>query len=73
MEKVHIGKLIREEMKKERRSATWLAEQLHCDRSNVYRICRKSTVDTDLLFHISHALHFDFFRYYSASLRLDEE
>jgi hypothetical protein len=34
MKKIHIGKLIQAKMEAEGRSVTWLAKQLHCDRSN---------------------------------------
>jgi hypothetical protein len=56
-------------MEAEGRSVTWLAEQLHCDRSNVYKIYRKAKIDTDLLFLISESLNFDFFQYYSSFFR----
>jgi hypothetical protein len=67
MAKIHIGKLIQAKMEEEGRSVTWLSEQLHCDRSNIYKIYRKATIDTDLLSLISESLNFDFFQYYSSS------
>jgi plasmid maintenance system antidote protein VapI len=68
MKKVHIGELIQAKMEADGRSVAWLAEHLHYDRSNVYKIYRKATIDTDLLLHISELLHFDFFQYYSSAL-----
>ena len=34
---VNIGQLIKEELEKQGRSAGWLAKELHCNRSTVYR------------------------------------
>ncbi|MDR1221763.1 MAG: helix-turn-helix domain-containing protein [Tannerella sp.] len=69
MKKIHIDKLIQAKMKAEGRSVTWLAKQLNCDRSNIYKIYRKTTIDTALLSHICELLNFDFFQYYSSSFR----
>lgn len=59
--KVHIGEIIREELERQERSVSWLARKLYCDRTNVYKIFRRSTIDTDLLMRISVALEHDFF------------
>ncbi|MDR1667025.1 MAG: XRE family transcriptional regulator [Bacteroidales bacterium] len=64
-EKIHIGKRIRQRLKEDRRSAAWLAEQLHCDRTNVYKLYGKSHIDVEQLLRISLALRFDFFQCYS--------
>ena len=62
---VHIGQLIRQELKEQGRSVTWLAKNLNCSRSNVYIIFDKPTLDTSVLMQISKLLDVDFFRYYS--------
>lgn len=62
--RVHIGEIIREEMERQERSVSWLARKLYCDRTNVYKIFRRSTIDTDLLMRISVALEHDFFSEY---------
>ena len=62
---VHIGQLIRQELKEQGRSVTWLAKNLNCSRSNVYIIFDKPTLDTSVLMQISKLLGVDFFRYYS--------
>jgi len=61
-EELHIGKMIQNKMKEERRSAHWLAEKLICSRSNIYKIYEKSGIDTILLFNICKLLNHDFFR-----------
>ena len=55
-----IGKLIKEELEKQERSVTWLARKLSCDRSNVYRLFQKRSIETDLLIRISVILNRDF-------------
>lgn len=57
----HIGKAIKGELERQERSVAWFARQLSCDRSNVYRIFQKESIDTHLLARISIVLHHDFF------------
>ncbi|MDE6528007.1 MAG: hypothetical protein K2L78_03050 [Muribaculaceae bacterium] len=59
--KVHIGSLIGSELRRQRRPAAWLAQEICCDRTNVYKILRKGSIDTELLCRISVALEHDFF------------
>ncbi|NCA80419.1 MAG: XRE family transcriptional regulator, partial [Sphingobacteriia bacterium] len=42
-------------------SVTWLARQIPCTRNNMYKIFRKSNLDTTLLQHISQILDYNFF------------
>ena len=65
---VHIGNLILRELTAQRRSASWLAEQLSCDRTNVYKIFKKKDLDTQLLLRISCILGRDFFSIYTTLL-----
>ncbi|MDR3367170.1 MAG: XRE family transcriptional regulator [Prevotellaceae bacterium] len=67
-ESVHIGELIKAKMQEDGRSASWLAEKLHCDRSNIYRIYRTHHIDTEQLLYISTLLSHDFFSHYSSLL-----
>ena len=57
----HIGNLIRTELDRQGRSITWLAEEVHYSRENLYKIFRRPWINTDLLFRISDVLHHDFF------------
>lgn len=59
--KVHIGTLIGDELRRQHRPAAWLAQEINCDRTNVYKILRKGSIDTELLCRISLALDHDFF------------
>ncbi len=63
-----IGTLIREELERQERSVTWFARKLGCDRSNVYRLFQKHSVDTALLSRISVILARDFFAELSENL-----
>ncbi|GHT53879.1 hypothetical protein AGMMS49982_17660 [Bacteroidia bacterium] len=72
-EKIHIGKLIRDRLKVDRRSAAWLADELHCNRSNIYRIIQTYHIDTEQLASISKILDYDFFAHYSASFQSNKE
>ena len=63
-EDVHIGKLIQQTLKKQGRSPSWLAEQINCNRDNIYKIYQRSNINTELLMHISIVLKVDFFEYY---------
>ena len=50
---VHIGQLIEQELRRQRRSVSWFAKELYCDRTNVYKLFRKESIDTLLLYRIS--------------------
>lgn len=64
-----IGQLIKEELASQERTVSWFARKLHLDRSNVYRLFQKNSVDTDLLGRISLILDRDFFEELSSSFR----
>jgi plasmid maintenance system antidote protein VapI len=63
---IHIGHLIQEQLKKDQRSVSWLAREIHCTRNNVYKIFNKASLDSDLILKISRAMQFNFFQYYTA-------
>ena len=48
-----IGERIKQELKKQGKTSVWLAEQLGCHRTNIYKVYERATIDTGLLFHIS--------------------
>lgn len=61
---LNIGQLIKDELERQERSVSWFARKLYCDRSNVYKIFKRSTIDTELLIRISGILNHDFFSDY---------
>ncbi|MBO7490700.1 MAG: helix-turn-helix transcriptional regulator [Bacteroidales bacterium] len=62
---IHIGNLIRDELRRQGRTNQWLADQLSVERSTVQRLFNKSSIDTQLLLRISKILNKDLFNYYS--------
>ena len=70
---VHIGKEIKAELLRQERGVSWLAEKLHCDRTNVYDIFKREGIDTRLLERISIILNRNFFALYYQDDSNDEE
>ena len=60
---VHIGKEIKAELLRQERGVSWLADKLHCDRTNVYDIFKREGIDTRLLERISVILNRNFFTF----------
>ena len=60
MNSLHIGNMIRAELKAQGRTVTWFAKAIHTDRTNVYKILGKETIDMQLLVRISKLLHHNF-------------
>ena len=58
---MHIGEAIRKELERQGKTITWLAEQLPCHRTNIYRIFDKSSIDTGTLINLSKILEHNFF------------
>jgi hypothetical protein len=62
---IHIGNIIRKQLRDDGRSIKWLAEKLCYERANMYRLLNKPYIDTYILLSISRILEHDFFVYYS--------
>ncbi len=65
---IHIGSIIKEKFEEQGLSVSWFARQLCCDRTNVYSIFKRESIDTSLLVKISVILKYDFFRHYSEDI-----
>ncbi len=65
-----IGKRIEEELRNQKRSVVWLADQLDCNRTTVYKIFHKDSIDAELLLRISNILNYNFFNFYIQRLSL---
>ena len=61
MKRVSIGQSIRAEFERQGHSVVWFARQLCCDRTNIYRIFARDSIDTELLIRISVVLKHNFF------------
>lgn len=68
---VHIGHIIESELRRQGRSAAWLARQICCERTNVYALFKRRSLDCEQLLRCSKALRCDFFRYYTDLLAAD--
>lgn len=58
---VSLGLMIRTELKRQERTVAWLARKLNCDRTNIYDIFKRRSIDTELLLRISIVLKVNFF------------
>lgn len=65
---VHIGQIIERVIHNQERSITWFSKKLYCDRTNVYSIFKRQSIDTELLLRISKILNHNFFDYYTEEL-----
>ncbi|MCR4663888.1 MAG: XRE family transcriptional regulator [Paludibacteraceae bacterium] len=68
---IHIGKTIEQVLRGQGRTVSWFAKQICCERTNVYSIFQRSSIDTELLLRISRILSYDFFEVYQSALRQD--
>ena len=66
---IHIGRIIKKRFEDQGVSASWFAKQLCCDRTNIYSIFKRESIDTQLLTKISAILKHDFFKYYSEDVK----
>jgi DNA-binding Xre family transcriptional regulator len=64
MSGVHIGLLIKEQVKKKRFTVAQFAQFLNVSEANVYKIYHRSSIDTDLLERVCVVLDFNFFEVY---------
>ena len=71
-EDFHLGQRIKEELARQGRTATWLAKQVHCTPENIYKTYRQKWVTMPMLFEISKALDYDFFKECSAYLEAEK-
>ena len=70
---IHIGKEIKDELRRQRCGVTWFAQQLHCDRTNVYNIFKREGIDTRQLQRISEILRRNFFVLYCQDYSMNVE
>lgn len=69
---IHIGSIIEHKVRAGGHSVTWLAGCLCCERTNIYSIFRRKSIDTGLLLRLSEVLNYDFFALYSDFLHNPE-
>lgn len=62
MKDIHVGDIIHAELKKQGRTVNWLAAQIYCEKSNIYKLFRRKSVDLEQLMKISEVLQHNFLR-----------
>lgn len=62
MHDIHVGKRIHDELRLQGRSVKWLAEHIYCEKSNIYKLFRRKSIDLHQLMKISEALNHNFLR-----------
>ena len=67
---INIGKMIKDELDRQGHSVGWLAKELECNRSTVYRYVARNILDTAILAEISIILKKDFFKIISEEINI---
>ena len=64
-EELHIGKQIEQKMSESGTKVSWLAKQVSCNRSHIYRIYQQKYIDIELLIKICIKLKVNLFTLYA--------
>lgn len=70
---MHIGKRIKEVLAEQGKTSLWLARQLSYNRTTMYKIYDKASLDTQMLLRISRIMEYDFFQEFSKELDVQEK
>lgn len=62
MKNVDLGQMIQDEMHRQGRSVGWLAKEIYCEKSNVYKMFKRRSIDVVRLMKISEVLNHNFLR-----------
>lgn len=69
---IHIGSLIEKRLKDRGCSVTWLAKKINYERTNIYGIFKRDTIDVKRLYEVSEALEYDFFEVVRDAMRKEQ-
>ena len=72
MADIHFGKLIQNELQRQRYSVAWFAKEMSYTRGNMYKILNRAHLNTDFVIRASRKLNHDFFRDASKILTSDK-
>lgn len=70
---LHIGQLIKTVFERSGMTVSDFARQLNCERTNVYTIFKRRTIDVELLVNISKILEYNFFEDVLKETDLDQK
>lgn len=62
MKDVHIGQMIQEELIQQGRTVNWLAKGIYCEKSNVYKMFKRKSIDMAQLMKVSEILNHNFLK-----------
>lgn len=62
MKSVHIGDMIHKELVHQGRTVTWFAKEICCEKSNIYKMFKRESIDMHQLMKISEVLGHNFLR-----------
>lgn len=68
-----IGEIIKQEFERSGLSITQFARMINKERSLIYHLFKRRSIDTDLLFQICMVLNIDLFRLFSDKLEQENE
>lgn len=60
MKDVHVGNMIHEELSRQGRTVAWLAKAICCEKSNIYKLFNRKSIDLAQLIQISQVLEHNF-------------
>lgn len=66
---IHVGKMVKRELKAQGRTVVWLARTINMERSSIYKIFERNSLSVDLLIRISLVMNHDFFKDISEKIR----
>lgn len=66
--KIHVGYMIRKELRAQGRSVAWLSRTICLERCTIYKLFERDNIDTKLLMRLSILLDHDFFADISTSM-----
>lgn len=69
MQEFHIGKMILNELRKQRRTVAWFANEMGSTRSNMYKILNKPHLNSEFILRAMRLLDHDFFKDVSEQLK----
>jgi len=73
MSDIHFGKMIHEELRRQRYSVDWFAKQMGSDRSNMYKLLARPHLNSEFILRASKLLNYDFFGEASRLFHIEKE
>lgn len=62
MKDVYIGQMIQKELIHQGRTVNWFAKEIFCEKSNIYKLFRRKSIDLAQLMKISEVLNHNFLK-----------